>query len=334
MKAWKFCALFSAMLLGACVSMGGPDVRIRALAARPPANVAVYLSVGAEDRRLDELTASDFVLFEDEHQLSPEMTRQTLLDKSAVVAHHTVVLVDNSGATQPEVREELSSAISIFAEEVSDTQPISVYAYDGGERLTQVVEIPRGAGKGVKVPRLAPRDLSRNLNGAILEGGELLDRRLAAAGKPFGVGTLVVFAAGADLAGRTDGALVQKWLDETQTRVLAIGYGEQSDTVRSYAKDGYYDAVAQSTVSLAFEDAGHDVAEEFYHGFLLSYCSPARSGTRALRIDVRAPGGGDELLGEASSEFSAEGFRAGCEPTLLPRFVRASSNQAEPAQSP
>ena len=187
--------------------MGGLDADVRALATRPPANVAVYLNVSSDDA--SQLTAENFVLFEDDHELHPSMTRQMLLDPAKVVHHHTLLLVDNSLATDPGVRAELANAIAAFAEEVTETQTVAVYAYDGGTRLTPVAVFPRvnePSATALPMTRLKPRDVSRNLNGAIVLAGAELDRLLKSSGKPVGVGTLVVFAAGADLAGRTDEA--------------------------------------------------------------------------------------------------------------------------------
>jgi hypothetical protein len=317
---WLVWALFG--LLPGCVS-GGLDLQVRAVSTRAPANVAVYLDVSEAGEPV-LLEAEQVVLFEDDHRLDPSMTQQVLLDQELVVYHHTVLLVDNSGATDDLVRSELGSAIAMFAEEVTPAQPLSVYAYDGREQLTLVAEFPRaklGPGKRLTPPgRLVPKDLSRNLNGAVLLGAKELERRLSGSGKPLGVGTLVIFAAGADLAGRTDSQAVTDWLHETHHRVLAIGYGEQSHEVEAFGKDGYYDAVAQDTISLAFEEAGHHVQNHFARGHLLGYCSPARSGERSLRIEVQLPGEQGARTAGATTRFSAQGFRAGCDPKALPRF--------------
>jgi hypothetical protein len=326
-----FRTVISALLAG-CAGTGALDVEVRALATRPPANVAVYLNVSSDEP--SQLTAENFVLFEDDHELHPSMTRQMLLDPAKVVHRHTLLLVDNSLATDPAVRGELANAITAFAEEVTQTQTVAVYAYDGGTRLTPVAVFPHVNEPSVTalpMTRLKPRDVSRNLNGGIVRAGTELDRLLESSGKPVGVGTLVVFAAGADLAGRTDRGKVHDWLATTRHRVLCIGYGEQSYEVEDFAKDGYFDAVGADTVSLAFEEAGHDVAREAKHSYLLSYCSPARGGPRALRIDVRAGAPGEERSGSASVEFFADGFRAGCDPRALPRFeVAPSSGSAQP----
>lgn len=314
------CAL--AALLSGCVS-GGLDVEVRAVSARPPANVAVYLDVSKAGEPVP-LEAEHFVLFEDDHRLDPSMTRQVLLDKELVVYHHTLLLVDNSGATDDLVRSELGNAITMFAEEVTPAQPVSVYAYDGREQLTLVAEFPRAKlapGKKLTPPgRLVPRDLSRDLNGAVLLGAKELERRLAGSGRPLGVGTLVLFAAGPDLAGRTDSQAAMNWVHETPHRVLAIGYGEQSHEVEAFGKDGYYDAVTKDTLSLAFEEAGHHVQSHFARGRLLAYCSPARSGERSLRIEVQLADKQGELTGGAATRFNAERFRAGCDPKAPPRF--------------
>ena len=315
--------------LSGCAGVGGLDVDARAVATRPPANVAVYLNVSSDDTA--PLSAEDFTLFEDGHELHPSITRQRLLDQDKVVHHHTLLLVDNSLATDAGVRAEIANAIAAFAEEVTQTQTVAVYGYDGSTRLTPVAVFPRvnqPMATALPQTRLTPRDVSRNLNGAVLLAGAELDRLLKWSGKPLGVGTLVVFAAGADLAGRTDEAEVHDWLSTTRHRVLAIGYGEQSYAVEDFAKDGYYDAVGADTVSLAFEEAGHAVARESREGYLLSYCSPARGGTRLLRVDVQHAGAPeDERSGSASVEFSADGFRAGCDSRALPKFETPTTTE-------
>lgn len=306
--------------------MGGLETDVHAIAARPPANVAVYVNVASDDPA--RLSAENFTLSEDGHELHPSMTRQTLLDPAKVVHQHTLLLVDNSLATQSGVRAELANAIAAFAEEVTPTQAVNVYAYDGGTRLTPVAEFPQVAepsATALAQTRLTPRDVSRNLNGAVLAAGAELDRLLKRSGKSLGIGTLVVFAAGADLAGRMDQGRVHEWLEGTRHRVLAIGYGEQSHAVEAFGKDGYFDAVGVDTVSLAFEEAGHAVARRSRQGYLLSYCSPARGGTRLLRLEVHAGPTGQESTGSATVEFSAEGFRAGCDPRSLPTFETARS---------
>jgi len=314
--------------LSGCAGLGGLSADARAVATHPPANVAVYLNVSSNDTT--RLTAENFTLSEDGHELHPSITRQMLLDPAKVVHHHTLLLVDNSLATDAGVRGELANAIAAFAEEVTPTQTVAVYAYDGGTRLTPVTVFPRvnqPSPTALPQARLAPRDVSRNLNGAILLAGAELDRLLKWSGKPLGVGTLVVFAAGADLAGRTEEGSVHEWLGTTRHRVLAIGYGEQSYAVEEFAKDGYYDAVGADTVSLAFEEAGHAVARESREGYLLSYCSPARGGTRVLQLEVHTGPADAERSGSTSVEFSAEGFRAGCDPRSLPKFEAPKASE-------
>lgn len=301
--------------------MGGLETDVRAVATRPPANVAVYVNVSSDEP--SRLTAENFTLFEGGHELHPSITRQTLVDPTKVVHQHTLLLVDNSLATDPGVRAELANAIAAFAEEVTPTQTVAVYAYDGSTRLTPLAVFPRvnePSATALPLTRLKPRDVSRNLNGAIVLAGAELDRLLKQSGKPLGVGTLVVFAAGADLAGRTDETDVHEWLRSSRHRVLAIGYGDQSYAVEAFAKHGFFDAVGADTVSLAFEEAGHAVARQSREGYLLSYCSPARGGTRLLRLDVRVGPPDAERSGSTSVEFSAEGFRAGCDPRSLPKF--------------
>jgi hypothetical protein len=56
--------------------------------------------------------------------------------------------------------------------------------------------------------------------------------------------------------------------------------------------------------------------------YLVSYCSPARAGTRRLRLEVTfATTEGEEKSGSVEQEFDANGFGPGCDPKTPPRFV-------------
>jgi hypothetical protein len=57
---------------------------------------------------------------------------------------------------------------------------------------------------------------------------------------------------------------------------------------------------------------------------LVSYCSPARAGTRELRLEVATTDEqGKKSIGRYDTEFDASGFGPGCNPLALPHFVVA-----------
>jgi len=315
----------------------GVHLEARAVASKRPSNVAAYLTVSEDGAPVTDLSAEDFGVFEDGEPIEVARTRQVLLDRELAIAHHTVVLVDHSAATDESVRNELAAAVSIFVERVRRTQAVTVFAYDGAAELRHVGEFPRSSDSPRQevsaLKRLRPSDTSRNLNGAVLLAAKELDARLGQYRKPLTAGTLLVFAGGPDLARRVEESAVYEFSSRTPHTVIAVGIGEGALALRDIGKDGFFDAHTADTLSLAFEEAAHRVAGAHGGGYLFAYCSPARSGKRQLRIEVRLPakaGDAPELQrrGSAYGEFDAEGFSAGCDPSTRPDFSRTKRGHA------
>lgn len=62
-----------------------------------------------------------------------------------------------------------------------------------------------------------------------------------------------------------------------------------------------------------------DELEKYY---LVQYCSPARAGERRLRLEVKHTNKeGEEHGGDFEIDFSAKGFRPGCNPNATPRLT-------------
>jgi len=288
-----------------------------------PSNVLVYFSVTEPDQTVTDLTAEDFQIYEDGTLVPADHSGQVLLDKDLARAHRTLVLVDFSAATDDEIRNELASALTFFVGLVRKTQPVLIYAFDGREHLRLVADLPEQAESSDPQQRffqkLLPADASRNLNGAILEGIGKMDQAYERSGTPLRAGTVVVFSGGPDLAGRVTDSAVQAAINATDYTFLAVGIGDSAPRLKRYGRDGFVDAHSAQTVSMAFEEAGHLVEADYAQHYLLSYCSPARAGTRQLRIDVVRSGVGVVGSGQFGS-FDADGFTEGCDAKAPPRI--------------
>ncbi len=315
----------------------------RAVSAQKPGLVAAYLEVNDGTDGAARLTTSDFSIFEDGRALSNDAAKLSLREKEDAIAYHTVVLVDYGDATTDERRAELLDALDVFVPIVRATQSVSIYAFDGSERLRLIAEFGKGkrgaeespefsptVGPPVERPRavraegkLKPKDPSRNLHGALVLAEKELTRRPSASGKPLSRGTLVVFTAGPDLAGRASETEARSALRNSPHSVFGISFGSSSASLGSLAKDGYVDALERSVLSLAFEDVAHRAVALYDGDYLLAYCSPARSGERQLRIEVRAKNSeGHDESGSATASFVADGFTGSCDPNARPRFPK------------
>lgn len=305
----------------------------KAAFTQKPSNVTAYLAVAEDAQPVTSLKAEDFLIYEDNTLVPASHSGQVLLDKELLKAHRTLLLVDYSAATDEAVRNELASALSFFVELVRKTQPVTIYAFDGREKLRLVADLPKQAASETPekkfMQKLLPADTSRNLNGAIVEGLEKLGEKYEQSGAKLRAGTLVVFSGGPDLAGRITDDAVETAINATDYTILTVGIGDTAPMLKVYGRDGFVDGHSAQTVSMAFEELGHMVQADYDRHYLLSYCSPARAGSRQLRVEVTRDGS-QALGGAAFGAISADGFAEGCDATATPRF----ENEVRPPKEP
>lgn len=303
-----------------------------AVSSQRPSNVGAYVAVSDGDAALTELEPSNFRVYEDGQLVSADQTELTLLDVNLVAAHQVVLLVDMSGAKTAEIRARNAKAALNFVQRVAAREAVAVYAFDGGPTLVPIASLSRGS-SGFTMAALesyTPRDPSRNLNGAVLAGLARLDSLLAASGRVVRVGTLVVFSEGPDVAGRSDGDKVHDAIWESQYDVIGVGSGVGADALSGIARRGLVRAQAAETLPIAFVDVAAKALEQLEKHYLVSYCSPARAGTKQLRLEVSYLNkDGEEHHGSFETEFNAKGFGPGCNPTVTPRFTLVTKPRSD-----
>ena len=321
------CAAVVALLGGAAAACGGsPGLRLEKLDAsvQKPSNVAVYFTVDTDDGQpVPGLTAESFRIYEDGDLVSAFESKQTILNPEVAADHYTLLLVDMSGSvTESGDVPAIVEAATAFSDRVGKYQQVAIYAFDGRKQIHRISGFsPRGTSVARGADRLGSfrtEDPSTNLNGAVLEGLEVLDRALARADAPLRFGTLVVFTDGTDRAARVHRDDVAAALDATTHEVFVIGVGAEID-------DGELGAIGRSGVILtkdraeiagAFEQAAARIEAMSQRYYLLGYCSPARAGVHEVTIEAVHQG----KSGTLTYEFDATGFRPDCDPTKPPRF--------------
>jgi hypothetical protein len=317
--------LLLASLGAAC---GGLTLTPVSSSVQRPSNVAVFLAVEDGNEPITGLTESNFAVEEDGVALDRSETRLTLLDPSSVSLHHTVVLVDLSGARDERQRELTSRGVAHLVDKLRPHQAVTVLGFDGSARLHALGEFPKSA--DAKTPELTAllnfrsQDESRNLNGAVVEGLRQLDARLMRLKRPVRVGNLVVFTFGDDLAGRVPEEDLWRVLDDTPHQIYAIGVeGRDARQLDAIGKNGVQRSQDASAVPIAFEELGSRLRRAAGKYYLVQYCSPARSGVRQVRFTVRAEDReGKDLSGSVDLELDAAGFSGGCNPKATPSFVK------------
>ena len=328
--------------LGGCSLFNGLDVKSVATSVQKPSNVALYLAVSDGDQPVTDLTEQNFQVLENGQPVDPEQSGLTLLDRNVAAVHRTLLLVDMSGkANEKATRTNIARAAAGFVADVHKLEDVTVYAFDGSPELRLIGEYPESADDGPdNIQALAdfvPRDPSRDLDGAVIQALEQLDARLMIVKKPVRIGTLVVFTRGPDLAGRTPKEKVSQALDKTDHEVFAIGIGKDKGDfdLDRLGRAGVVRAPSMGSLGIAFENAASKIRKDYNKYYLLSYCSPARAGERALRIKVTMTDKqGDQHEGSYSTEFDSAGFGPGCNPHATPRFVMKAKKDSGAREAP
>jgi hypothetical protein len=329
MSAWPrrfapVAALAYTVVATGCSLFGGVHVETLATSAQKPSNVALYVGVTEGDQPVTELEAKNFHIYENGQELEPRQVERMLLSRDLVTHERVLLLVDLSGNPSAERRAEYVRAVEAFVRKLRESLPVSVRAYDGSPGLKLVGDYPRGSTtfSAALLLKASSKDQSRDLNGAVVAGLADLDRAAQGNAKPVELATLVVFADGPDLAGRTPDDKLYEALEQTKHDVIGIGVGEDVPYL-GFARGGIVHSQNADTLPIAFEEAGARVAATHAKYYLVAYCSPARAGKRSVRLEVVYENkDGDERSGSAELEIDATGFGPGCSSETTPRFER------------
>lgn len=332
-RARAYAALLVAAPLAGCGIFRHVEVQPLATAAQRPANVAAYVAVRDGETPLTELNAGNFRVYENEQLVPADQAQLTLLDPAQVAAHQVVLLIDMSAATTPQAKGVIAKAAQGFVQKVTPREPVSVFAFDGGERLVPIAVLPRGDAQVTMaaLESYSARDPSRNLHGAVVAGLQKLETSLSQSGRLIRVGTLVVFASGPDVAGRVDSDKAHDAVWASPYDVIGVGVAEHADAVEHVARRGLIRAQAPDTLPIAFEEAADLAIAELDKHYVVSYCSPARAGARRLRLEVSYTNkDGAEHTGDFETDFDAKSFGPGCNSQTIPRFTLVPELRPEP----
>jgi len=304
---------------------------------KAPGNVLIYVSVEDGGKPVDNLSASNFDVYENDLLLDRGSIHLELLPRDTAADGHTVLLLDLSGNINEKDVVRISRGAEQFVEKVSTTQAVSVLVFDGSTETRLVARFPRvEVSEKRPLPDLTPfvsGDDSRNLNGGLVEAMAVLDEELAGSAKPVQLGTLVTLVRGPDLAGRKSDDDVYRAIDASEYQFYAIHPEDASvPTMNSIGREGKTRFDTIDTLPMTLQEVGMKVRKAWGRNYLVSYCSPARGGDRDVRIAVHYTSDkGDARRGRARTGFNSDGFEAGCGPIrpLLRAKQEAEAREAE-----
>ncbi len=298
-------------------------------ASDKPSNVAVYFKVETgKGEPVANLSADQFEIYEDDALVSVLESQQTILNPEVAASHYTLLLIDMSASVvDSDDADKVTEAALLFTSTVEENTKVAIYAFDGEADIHKISDFT-GSGatadaRANSLGNFSPKDKSTNLNGAIIQGLEVLDAGLEKADNPLRIGTLVVFTDGTDRAARVTESDMLRAVNETPYDVFAIGLGaEMSESdLRKIGRDGTALATNSDEIQAAFETIGQRIEQLTRSYYLLSYCSPSRAQQHTVTIKAKhTPEGGREATGRLETQFDAEGFTKGCDPNQKPKF--------------
>ena len=315
------------VMASAIAACGGPSgLRLKRIdsSVQKPSNIAVYFTVETQDGApVAGLEVDAFEIFEDGKLVSVHESKQTILNPEVATEHLTLLLVDMSGSvTESDDVPTIVAGASSFAERLGQYQKVAIYAFDGRKGIVPISDFSASSGRvanaAEKLDGFNSKDPSTNLNGAVVEALDVLDKKLARSKMPLRFGTLVVFTDGSDRASRVSREELQEALDATEHEVYVIGVGAEIDEgeLNQIGHSGVVIQPKREEISQAFEETASRIAAMSQRYYLLGYCSPARAGDHNVKIVAHGQG----ESGSLSYEFSAEGFRPDCNPEKKPNF--------------
>ena len=336
-------ALVSALLLAAASGCnlvgGGVKVEPVAVSTQKPGNVALYVAVSKHDNGVIGLQRQDFKIYENGAPLDSDQIKLTLLPTDPSTSRHAAVLVDMSKALKREERKSLADALRPFIARLRQREPVSLYAFDGAEKVHLVQEYARSETrsepdeKDTSMERLlsfSRKDASTSLYSAVIDGAQQLSASLAARGRPVENGTLIVIALNPDSAGRVEESKLRDFVEESPHHIflMTVGTAASSADLGFIGKTGGTRAGSTMTMSAPLNDVANAVDDELFRNYLVSYCSPSRAGKRDLKLEVTTRDAQGKLsVGSYSTVFDADGFGPGCDPGAAPQFVVAKRQE-------
>lgn len=297
----------------------GSCLRFKALdgSSSPPSNITLFFTLETceSSTPVVGINADQFVVYEGGSAVSQFESHLRILPKCTGYDLVTVLLLDLSGSVfaSGSVSSLVESARSFAENLTAEEHFVSIHLFDG--RPTTQALTPFTKNKETlftaldNVLTLEPVDTSTNLNGAISDGIALLDETFLESDALVFHGSLVVFTDGTDQAAFVDDESAVSLVTETTHDVFTIGLGGEVDEthLENIGKDGNFLAESTGELQAAFEAISERILLSSQNFYVIGYCSPKRSGTHNITLEVQG------YEGILQAEFDANEFVLGCD---------------------
>lgn len=296
----------------ACVRFVNPE-----LESAPPSvvRVAFQLRQCDSERPVAAMDLTDFSVEEDGAGISSYESGAAVVRDDRSFQQAVVIMLDVSGSVLGSLPEVKTAARSLV-EGLSRQPRVALYTFDGRAEAVLRADFTtdlEAIGDAIDAIPAEAVDTSTNLNGAVVQGVQLLERRRLAV-EATGIlytGALALFTDGTDRAARVPRAAAVEAVADSSVSVFAIGLGSEIDEgyLRDVGASGDV-ALAEDLAGLddAFAEVGRSISALANSYYVLAYCSPSRASSHELSLSL--PG----YQGEWAGSFDATGFAGGCTP--------------------
>jgi hypothetical protein len=319
---------------GAPGAGGGLKVKRIATVAQPPANIAAYFSVYTKTGEpVTDLDVPNFKVFENNKPVSEKKAKRALLETKPVEAQYVLVLVDVSGPfVDGEDFPDLVTAVGRLITTVEKTGEAAVSLFDGEDEIVPMLGFGASGDKAAleSVRHFRPRNRNGNLNGAIVQGIDALEKQLDSATAPFRYATLVVFTDRGDLAKKVPADTVKKRVAETPVDVQLVAVGPKANRLElePLTRGGLFISPEAKDFTKGLTAVAKKVDDAANARYLFSYCTNKREGNPTMTLVIETP----DDHGRITYKFSADGFRNGCSAKHRPLFEKAAKGKEKEAE--
>lgn len=292
--------------------------------AQQPSNIYLLFSVETcSGNPKAGLQAEDFEIYEDGEFISIFESDQTILPRPQLYTLATVLLLDMSGSIlESETLNPLKLSAKSFVSQVAgeNGQEVAIYLFDGRETIKELIAFTEDVGNlqnaldslsKEEIMNDPEYDISTNLNGAVIQGINILDDKKLETekGKLFS-GTLITFTDGTDRAHRFSDRDAFHAVKSSIHSSFTIGLGGEIDDrhLASLGKSGFAWAENASDLENAFNQIAEQVKNQSDKFYVVGYCTPSRSGNHRVTLKVTG------YSGSLSYAFNSDGFEGGCNP--------------------
>jgi hypothetical protein len=321
------------LALGAAVGCAGApgaggSLRVKKIAAvaQPPGNVAAYFTVYTkEGAPVPDLDTPNFKIYENNKPVSEKKAKRALLETKPVEADLVLVLIDVSGPyVDGEDFPDIVTAVGKLITAVNKIGQGAVGVFDGEDEIVAMLGFGAPNEKAAldAVRHFRPRNRNGNLNGAIVQGIDALEKQLDAATLPFRYGTLVIVTDRGDLAKKVTAETVKKKLAKSPVDVQIVAIGPKTNRLELEplaSPGGLFISPDPKDFNKGLQGTAKKLDEVANARYLFSYCSPKRQGKHTLTLVIETP----DDHGRVMYKFDAEGFKGGCSAKHRPLFEKA-----------